>query len=192
MMERPEVREERKLILEYLKTVFSTASIVAIIFAAYQWYHTNKIYRDDLDNKMVAVWMENVKMLADKPLISRHFVSSDQKHDDKSNISENYDSSAIAFADLRLEVIDHILNNLDNWSIDDIATWKVTFLNAFRQSKILCTRFKELRFNFDNISTDLSGEQIRKDIDNNKQEREVHFKRFDGIRHGVDGICNVS
>lgn len=196
MSDRIEFREERKLLLDYWKTIISFVSVVAIALATYQWYYTTKIYRDDLDNKMVAIWIENVKLLVDKPNISPYFVSDRQSKTAKSHPDGNYDSSVIAFADLRLETIDYILNNIDSWSDEDNITWKSTFINAFLQSKILCERFLYLRSNFDNISEDLSSETISETVrniraksENLNTEYKSSYKHLDKLVVGVDGIC---
>ncbi|WP_298958582.1 hypothetical protein [uncultured Methylobacterium sp.] len=199
MTDRAEFREERKLKLDYWKTIISLGGLGVLIVAVYQWHHTRMIYRDDVDNKMVAIWMDNVKMLAERPAISAHFVASQPAVGPALVDDDKPDSSVLAFADLRLEVMDYILNSGDIWDDADNLTWKATFLNAFRQSKILCRRFSDLHNNFDNIASDLGSDQIKKDVSahlskyyDQKQDVKTIRKRFDGMLEGIEGVCDAS
>ena len=189
-MDRAEFREERKLKLDYWKTVFSLGSVLAIGFATYQWYESNQKYRNDLDGRMTTLWREHIKFLIDKPDIGQYFIAKAEMPADSP-----VKASVLNTADLRLEIIDEILNNSDEWRQEEIMTWKTTFVRAFRNSSILCSRYIETKSNFDNIENDLSTKRLCGDLKPlakaAKKEGNLSefLKKWEVLNFGIDKIC---
>jgi len=190
MTDRAEFREEKKLKLDYWKTVISLGSVVAIGLAVYQWHNSNRMYKNDLDSKMTALWREHNKALFDKPLVGQYLIRNGEIPDSAT------EAAVLTAADLRLEIIDEILNNSDEWP-KDVLTWKSTFMRAFKNSKLLCKRYLETKSNFDNIEDDLSTEQLCKDLAPSakaaRRDSEVALSRFlkkwEILSAGVDKTC---
>src|SRR3954467_6034343 len=95
MTDRAEFREERKLTLDYWKTLISIGSVLAIGLGVIQWRHSNAIYKDDLDTKLASQWRDNIKILVDSPKVSACFL-----RELESSCDHEIRPSAISFADL--------------------------------------------------------------------------------------------
>jgi hypothetical protein len=141
VVNRAERREEIKLILEYVKISVSLGLLGAILFAGLEWQRAN---RASLQSNFLAVasaWRSHLTTFLDRPSLRPYFEAGKQLNDDDPNRE-----SVLAIADVRLEVMDDILDYASLAGVgDQIGDWKRTFASAFRSSPILCQRLAETR-----------------------------------------------
>ncbi|UPK06064.1 hypothetical protein [Bradyrhizobium sp. 170] len=143
--DRSERREEIKLILEYLKILFSVVGLVTVYFALLQWNAATKSANIAVYQRMTGEWREHLKILIEKPGIRPYFESSKELLPDDENRE-----LVLAFADIRLDVADGLLSYARFQKLEGIDGWENTVANAFRTSPVLCRRLDEARSSFAN------------------------------------------
>jgi hypothetical protein len=144
VVNRAERREEIKLILEYVKLAISLAVLGAILFALLEWQQSNRASLHSNYLQVASAWRSHLLTFLERPSLRPYFESGKQLNDDDPNRE-----SVLAIADVRLEVMDDIMDFASLAGvIDQIGDWKRTFAAAFRSSPVLCQRLAETRTNY--------------------------------------------
>ena len=138
--ERGDRREEIKLFLEYIKLVLSALTIGTVIFAALQWRSSNFAAAESVYERLASDWRENLRVFLDKPELRPYF-----EEGKKLEVDDPNRNIVLAFADLRLDVMDAVLTYplIKGISTDGMAGWRNTFWNAFSSSPALCQRLRD-------------------------------------------------
>lgn len=143
---RSERREEIKLRLEYLKLTISFFGVLGIVFAGLQWKAGTRAAlqnalntQESIYQKIDGEWLGHVAVFVSTPELRPYFYERKRLE-----IKDPNRSAVLATADIRLSVMDAILTYVDFWSPRKPAEgWRQTFIDAFRQSPVLCSRFFE-------------------------------------------------
>ncbi|BAQ44106.1 MULTISPECIES: hypothetical protein [Methylobacterium] len=143
--------EKQKLGIEYFKAAISIVSVATLALGVYQLSSANKSARDALDDKLATEWRDHLFNIYESSELRPFFY--EVLKIDKSDINYN---KAMALADVRLEIIDNIVNTYDEWPEHEIKTWKNTVSKAFSQSPLLCERYFKTKDNFDAIADELN------------------------------------
>lgn len=144
MSNRGERREEIKLILEYVKVVFSLVGVATIIFAGLQWRAANHVADQATYQRMATEWRDHLKTFVEKPDLRPYFESKKQLNSDDQNAQ-----AVLALADVRLDVADAVLTYAAQRGFyAQIGGWERTFASAFRTSPVLCSRLSETSANY--------------------------------------------
>lgn len=153
--DRAERREEIKLKLEYLKVVGSLAVLIALVFAALQWRianqaatFANQIATENAYGRIANEWRDHLKSLVEKPHLRPYFEEMKQLSADDPN-----GQVVLAFADVRLDVMDAILTYAAMRALSgQIEGWKTTFTSAFKTGPVLCSRWIDTRANYGHVN----------------------------------------
>jgi hypothetical protein len=148
-MTEQERREQRKERLEYVKSIIQFIGLGTVLFAASQWYISNKNL--DIANKnallgtyqaITSRWSDHLKLIFENHGLRPYFEEGKDLRE-----SDNLRNEILAYADLRLDVMDAIytLLRLHGSSESEILGWIHTFESAFRNSPVLCERLNETK-----------------------------------------------
>ena len=148
---RSERREEIRLMLEYLKVLFSLGVIATVIFAGLQWRvanetaaFANQIAKENTYQRIATEWRDHIRTLVDKPHLRPYFEEKKPLNADDPNRD-----TVLAYADVRLSVMDDLLTYAEmrekNAQIDG---WKNLFAATFKTSPLMCTRLMETSSSF--------------------------------------------
>ena len=144
MVNRAERREEIKLILEYVKVAISLGVLGTILFAVLEWQLANRASRQINFQQVSSAWRNHLTTFLERPLLRPYFEAGKQLNDDDPNRE-----SVLAIADVRLEVMDDIMDAASlAGETPQLGDWKRTFAAAFRSSPVLCQRLAETRTNY--------------------------------------------
>ena len=127
--------ERTRLWLQMVQTSAALISMVAIVIAYYQFEEGQRREEQSVYRTISTDWNEHLRLFVDKPQFRRYFFEAVPVPPDDPNAEAVY-----ALADVRLDLMDSILANMDarDWSEEETAGWRSTFRDAFAMSPVLC------------------------------------------------------
>lgn len=127
--------ERTRLRLQIVQTSAALISMVAIVIAYYQFQEGQRREEQSVYRTISTDWNEHLRLFVDKPQFRPYFFEAKPVASDDPNAEAVY-----AIADVRLDLMDSILANMDarDWSEEETAGWRSTFRDAFAMSPVLC------------------------------------------------------